>query len=299
MSNINWHRIFGLTLTDFFLNSEYEVVLEKELTKKKQFLDIAIIKHVQGKPITEFPDGLEDLNEHNLITYKSIQESLNTWTLDELIAYYVNYRKQESPSLKKLIPVEQFTLFAVCTQYPKSLHECFRLEQLQEAVFSLTYGSHQIKILVLSRMPKQQRNAIWQLFSGKVEGFMYGGIHYDWQSKQDKAILNQLYEFYKQKGAVMPYTMDDFVRDYVSENIHVLSAAQRLQGLSADEVLNRYSPDEVLNRYSAEKRLEGLSPEKRLEGLSPEKRLEGLSIEDILQKLPPEKIEAFLKNLKK
>jgi hypothetical protein len=70
----------------------------------------------------------------------------------------------------------------------------------------------------------------------------------------------------------MPYTMDDFTRDFVSEHIHVLSA------------------DEVLNRYS---------PEKRLEGLPAEKRLEGLSIEEILQKLPPEKIEAFLRNLKK
>jgi hypothetical protein len=41
----------------------------------------------------------------------------------------------------------------------------------------------------------------------------------------------------------MPYTMEDFTRDFVSEHIHVLSA------------------DEVLNRYSPEKRLEGLSPE--------------------------------------
>ncbi len=30
----------------------------------------------------------------------------------------------------------------------------------------------------------------------------------------------------------MPYTMDDFRRDYVSENLHVLSA---------DEVLQRYA----------------------------------------------------------
>jgi hypothetical protein len=282
-------------------------VLEKELSKKKQFLDIAIIKHTQGKPITEFPDGLEDLSEHNLITYKSIQESLNTWTLDELIAYYVNYRKQESPSLKKLIPVEQFKLLAVCTHYPSGLQKHFKLEQLQQAVFNLTYGSHQIKILVLGRMPQQQRNAIWQLFNGTIEGFIYGGTYYNWQSKQDRAILNQLYEFYKQRGAVMPYTMDDFRRDYVRENIHVLSAEEilqkfspekRLEGLSPDEVLNRYSPEKRLEGLSPEKRLEGLSPEKRLEGLSPEKRLEGLSVEEILQKLPPEKIEAFLKNMK-
>ncbi|WP_353572886.1 hypothetical protein [Candidatus Albibeggiatoa sp. nov. BB20] len=50
----------------------------------------------------------------------------------------------------------------------------------------------------------------------------------------------------------MPYTMDDFVHDYVSENLHVLS------------------PDEVLQRYSPEKRLEGLSPDEVLQRYSPE-----------------------------
>ncbi|WP_353572887.1 hypothetical protein [Candidatus Albibeggiatoa sp. nov. BB20] len=65
-------------------------------------------------------------------------------------------------------------------------------------------------------------------------GFVYGGQNYNWHSEHDRAILNQLYEFYKQKGAVMPYTMDDFVHDYVSENLHVLSP---------DEVLQRYFPE--------------------------------------------------------
>jgi hypothetical protein len=36
-----------------------------------------------------------------------------------------------------------------------------------------------------------------------------------------------------------------------------------------------------------------------LEGLSPDEVIKQYSIEEILQKLPPEKIEVFLKNLKK
>jgi hypothetical protein len=300
MSKINWHRTFGLTLTDFFLDSEYEVVLEKELTAKKQFLDIAIIKRTTGKPITEFPDGLEDLAQHNLITYKSVQESLNEWAIDELIGHYVNYRKQESPSLNKLIPKQNFRLFAACTHYPEGLErQGLKLEQQQKAVFNLTYGAHQIKILILNRMPRKQRNALWQLFSGTGEGFMYGGQNYHWHSAQDKAILNQLYELYKQKGAVMPYTMEDFTRDFVSEHIHVLSADEVLKRYSPDEVLKRYSPDEVLKRYSPDEVLNRYSAEKRLEGLSSEEVIKQYSIEEILQKLPPEKIEAFLKNLKK
>ncbi|OUD12612.1 hypothetical protein [Thioflexithrix psekupsensis] len=282
MSRINWHRVFGLTLIDFFLDSEYEVILEKELTAKKQFLDIAIIKRKEGKAITELPEGLEELAAHNLITYKSMQESLNTWAIDELIGHYVNYRKQESQSLHHLIPVEKIKLFAMCTRYPKSLEQSgLKLEQQQNAVFNLTYGSHQIKVLVLSKMPKAQRNAIWQLFSGTGEGFVYGGQNYNWHSRQDKAILNQLYEFYKQKGAVMPYTMDDFVRDYVSENLHVLSADEVLKRYSPDEVLGHYSPDEVLKQYSSDEVLKHYSPD------------------EVLKQYSPETIKAFLEKLEK
>ncbi|OAD22148.1 hypothetical protein THIOM_002062 [Candidatus Thiomargarita nelsonii] len=31
---IDWHRTFGLTLTDFFTDSNFQVELEKELTVK-------------------------------------------------------------------------------------------------------------------------------------------------------------------------------------------------------------------------------------------------------------------------
>jgi hypothetical protein len=271
MEKINWHRMFGLTLTDLFLNSEYEVILEKELTSKKQFLDIAIIRRTQGKPLTEYPDGLEELAEHNLITYKSMHEPLTPWVIDELIGHYVNYRKQESESLEKLIPEENFKLFSICTRYPRSFEQkSLKLDQQQQGVYNLIYGVHQIKLLVLNRMPKIEQNALWQLFSGIKDGFIYGSNHYNWHSIQDKAIISKLYEFYGKKGAIMPYTMDDFVREYVSDNIRVLSV------------------EEVLQHYPHDKILKGLSPEKRLEGLSPE---------EVLRQYSPETIKEFLQRL--
>jgi hypothetical protein len=33
LTMISWHRLLGLTLTDFFTGSNYEVELEKNLTK--------------------------------------------------------------------------------------------------------------------------------------------------------------------------------------------------------------------------------------------------------------------------
>jgi hypothetical protein len=36
---MNWHRLFGLLLTDFFTASPFIVELEKDLSLKKQLLD--------------------------------------------------------------------------------------------------------------------------------------------------------------------------------------------------------------------------------------------------------------------
>jgi hypothetical protein len=44
------------------------VELEKELSLKKQYLDIVIMRRTRGKPLKEIPVGLENLTEHNLLT---------------------------------------------------------------------------------------------------------------------------------------------------------------------------------------------------------------------------------------
>ena len=69
---IPWHRLFGLTLTDFFQGSSYAVELEKDLSLKQQLLDVVIIKRQEGKPPPTLPDGLENPADHNLITYKHL-----------------------------------------------------------------------------------------------------------------------------------------------------------------------------------------------------------------------------------
>ncbi len=98
---IEWHRLFGLGLTDYFTDSGYEVKLEKDLSIKQQFLDVLIIEQDSRSQIVEPPDGLESLARHNLMTYKSLQQSLDGWALDELIGHYVNYRKQSSQFLRR------------------------------------------------------------------------------------------------------------------------------------------------------------------------------------------------------
>ena len=264
MKKINWHRLFGLTLMDWLAGSNYQVELEKELSLKKQYLDVVIIRKTTGKPLTEIPVGLETLNEHNLLTYKSLREPLDEWAIEELIGHYTNYRKLVSPSLEELLPASQFQLYAISTRYPQQLlSKKIDFKETQTGVFDLTWGTRFIRLIVLSRVSLGEHNALWLLFSGQEQGFKYGDQHYHWHQPSERAVLKQLYELYQQEGVVMPYTMEDFERDFTREHLHLLSS---------------------------EERLKGLPPEERLKGLPPEERLKGLS---------PEMIEAYLSILKR
>ena len=45
---MDWHRLFGLLLTDFFTGSPYVVELEKDLSIKQQFLDVVVLRKRNG-----------------------------------------------------------------------------------------------------------------------------------------------------------------------------------------------------------------------------------------------------------
>jgi hypothetical protein len=81
---MDWHRLFGLLLTDFFTGSPFVVELEKDLSLKQQLLDVVILRKGQGAFAEPLPDGLDDLAAHNLITFKSHQEALDDWALNDL-----------------------------------------------------------------------------------------------------------------------------------------------------------------------------------------------------------------------
>ncbi len=278
---MDWHRIFGVTLTDFFTDTKYKVELEKNLSLQQQFLDVIIIEQESGGRIPEeVPDGLENLSRHNLLTYKSIHQPLDGWTLDELIGHYVNYRKQISSSSDKLLPVEDFRLFAVCTRYPQKLAEEVQLQFVKEGVYEIKWGSHQIRVIVLSQISQIERNAIWLLFSGVPEAVQYGASHYYWRRPDNSAVIHQLYKQYQVEHMAMPYTLQDFYREFTKENVDLLTPQERLAGLSVDDLLKNLSVDDLIKR------------------LSPDEILKRLSPDEILKRLSPDEIEAYLKKLR-
>ena len=280
---IDWHRLFGLTLIDYFTGSAYRVEMEIDLSIKQQFLDILVIEQETGSSITEPPAGLDNLSRHNLMTYKSLHQPLDAWALDELVGHYVNYRKQRSSSLDALLPVEDFRLYAVSTRRPAKLETEISLIKIGQGVYEVQWGSRPIRLIVLSQIEQTEHNAVWQLFSGIPESFRYGAYHYNWRKNKLSTVINQLFASYSMEGLVMPYTVEDYERELEEE--------------ITKRVMARLTTEEILKAMPPEERLKGLPPEERLKGLPPEERLKGLQPEERLKGLTKEEIEAYLKKL--
>ena len=52
------------------------------------------------------------------MTFKSHHEALDGWAMKELVGDDVAYRKLVSPSPSRLLPEDQFGLYAVCRALP-------------------------------------------------------------------------------------------------------------------------------------------------------------------------------------
>src|SRR5437588_12011399 len=104
----DWHRLFGLLLTDFFSGSPFVVEVERDLSVQQQLLDVVIVRRGRGRFAGRLPDGLEGLRAHNLVTFKSHREALDDWAMKELVGHYVAYRKLVSPSPSDLLAEGEF-----------------------------------------------------------------------------------------------------------------------------------------------------------------------------------------------
>ncbi len=248
----NWHRLFGLFLMDFFTNSPYVVELEKDLSQKQQFLDVVILRKEQGEFWGKLPDGLDNLTNHNLLSYKSLHEPLDDWALKELTGHYVNYRKQVSPSPHQLLPESQFQLYGVSTRFPKKLDQLIGLQRINQGIYEVDWGTDNIRIIVLSEIPEGEHNAVWRLFSAKPKAVIEAREQYHVHQADMSTIVQLLFENYQRERIDMTYTVQDFQKDYVRDHLNLLSPDERLKDLSPDERLKDLSPDDILSHLSPE-----------------------------------------------
>jgi len=153
--------------------------------------------------------------------------------------------------------------------------------EVKPRVWDLRVLSRDIRVLVLSGLPLAQRNAVLAFFTFDAEKVRFALNHYQWQMEDGSTVINQLLDKYSLEGIAMPYTMEQFRKEYVKAHLAELD------------------PEEVLSRFAPEDRLKGLEPEEVFASFDPEDRLRGLDPEDRLRGLDPKEIEAYLKKLKK
>ncbi len=195
-----------------------------------------------------------------------------------MIGHYVNYRKVLGRNRKR---ADDIRLYAVSTRRPDGLLSMTGATEVKPGVWDLRVLSRNIRVLVLSGLPLSQRNAVLAFFSFDAEKVRFALDHYRWQMEDGSTVINQLLDKYSLEGIAMPYTMEQFRKEYVKAH------------------LGELDPEEVLSRFAPEDRLRGLEPEDRLKGLEPEEVLARFEPEDRLRGLEPQEIEAYLKKLKK
>jgi hypothetical protein len=273
---------------DFFTGTDIQVETEIDLSLKHQFLDLVILRHTLGPLPRRLPDGFEILALYNLITFKSYQESLDAWTLCELVGHFVNYRKQISPSLNDLRPLGDFLLFAVAARYPAALAKEVPLIPVKPGVYDVEGFGLRIRIIVVHELPQEEHNAMLHLFSAREELIHYGQEHFRPQSTETSTLLYQLLRAYSE-DETMSNKLKDYVRQSIDELLRELPAEERLKGLPAEE---------RLKGLPAEERLKGLPAEDLRRALPAEERLKGLSPEEVIRILTPEVLEVLNRQLK-
>lgn len=294
-SHLPWHRLFGIALTEQFAGTPWRVELELELALRSQRLDVVLIERTPGAATAgapALPDGLEGLRAHNLLTYKSIRESLDVWALDELLAHYVNYRKlnpvaseatgSSSPSgrgTRRLRPAEDFGLYAVTTRAPDALAARVTLQPTSwSGVYDVLWGARLIRIIVLNEIESHPRNAPWELFSADAGRIRHGLAHYRPTDEAARRLLYQLYFTHRLEFSDMAHTIEELMRE-VDRQIAENMTPELLRELAASMTPEQFR--KVLETVPAEERVRGLPAEERLRGLPAEERLLGLAPEEL------------------
>jgi hypothetical protein len=254
----DWHRLFGLLLTDFFSGSPFVVEVERDLSVQQQLLDVVIVRRRPGQFAAPLPDGLEGLRSHNLMTFKSHHEALDGWTMKELIGADVAYRKLVSASPSDLLPEDQFGLYAVAARFPHKLAGQVPWQRVQAGVYDCRWGTDTIRVVVAGELPEQAHNAPLHLFSAAPNLIEVGSTAYRRRSAQTSRLLGQLFERLQEEGFAVSFTMEDFNRQYIKEHFPQLTPAERreaLKSLSPKErrkVLQSLPPEELLAVLSAD-----------------------------------------------
>jgi len=211
----DYHRIAGLALAPVLSRLGYTTEVEVDVSFQRQLIDIIAVQRVQQVAQTLPPiywQVFDELNEHNLISFKSYSESFNGQALEEFYGHLTNYCKVRA------IQRRVVNLYVITNHYPRELLDPLLARGIVTEirigeVYDLTISTmKRVRFIVCSRTD----NPILALFSADVsriqnayrmlrtESDLFAEVSIYWQ-----AIAAQI-----EKEIRNMYTKEDFLRDY-------------------------------------------------------------------------------------
>ncbi len=172
----NWHRLFGLVLSDLFSGSPWKVELEKDLSLKQQFLDVVISRRAAGEFTGQLPDGLGQLADHHLLSYKSLHEPHNrVWHLfsgvPETVQFGAKNHRPRTSDTSTILSRLFETYRVECLSMPYTIED-FREEVALEQLDRLTPAErlHGMSISdVIDALSEQEQRALLQKLQRTID----------------------------------------------------------------------------------------------------------------------------------
>lgn len=292
----DWHQFFGMVFAHQTVHLPYTLEVDYNVDRTEQLIDILLRKDDPNAPQPVLPDGMENLRIHNLLTFKSFQETLDLFTVRELLLYGLLYQKMQAPKGHDILPDDEIGLYAVSTRYPRDLFKTQRLEIIPAAgvsgVYDVWYGPSYLRLIVIQELELESRNADFFLFSSREDQVKYGQENHNLKLPQFQFLVGKLLTRFNSTGGLMPKLKIPTMEEVVHEIFHDPT-------LDKTGLVNQIPDDLRLQGLPVTKRLEGLSEAELLNHVSPEKRLEGLSAEEILERLPPDQAKELAKLIAK
>jgi hypothetical protein len=316
---IEWHKLLGVSFVDYLTNTNFSVEIEKEL-EMPQFLDYLVLRTDDNSmQLINPPDGMETLARYNLITYKSKHQAINGWSINELIGYYVIYRKIASASLEennKLLSSEMFKLIAVATRFPANFLSDERYVVLKKGVYRIFRGDQDVDIIVISQLPKSENNAFWHMLSPDEKSLDYGLKNYKWNRDDlHYFFINEYLKNVNMEELNMSYTIRDFKRECIMDTLEYVAmnfkpdevrdilqrkrviAQELLKVLPIKDWIREFPTEEILERIPLEERIKGIPLEERIKGIPLEERIKGIPLEERIKGINSEDRLRLLKIL--
>ncbi|QTA92260.1 Uncharacterized protein dnm_083360 [Desulfonema magnum] len=226
----DWHRLWGLMMTPLFERLGCETVVEMDLSAKVQRLDMVVVRRkekirydVLADP--NYYEGFEQLNEHNLISFKSFREVFNMTALEELYGHFTNYRKMKTIGEHSKSTVN---LYVVTHHFPKDLFSRFEGKNLIDRITETIYDFN-VLTPVRFIITRDTNHPILGLFSDNADQIVKSRNKLEkdgWLLGEVSSYIEKLYKYYALEGIDMPYTQEMFIKDHYPEWYDKIQAAK-------------------------------------------------------------------------